>query len=82
MQRIVGVSGGLFAGLLATKRPIVHSEEKVAPPKYPWNHLGLFSSYDHARYFSISNFMPLNASRVVFDGDTRFTRKFVQAAIA
>jgi len=28
----------------------IHAEEKADPPKYPWSHLGLFSSYDHARF--------------------------------
>lgn len=49
MHRAVGgLSGGLVAAALSRK--LVFSEEKVAPPKYPWNHLGLFSAYDHARY--------------------------------
>lgn len=50
LQRIVGgASGGLLAAILSSRHSVVHSEEKVAPPKYPWSHLGLFSSYDHAR---------------------------------
>ena len=29
---------------------VIHcSDEGVEPPKYPWYHLGLFNSYDHAR---------------------------------
>lgn len=33
--------------------PRVLNEEGVEPPKYPWSHSGLFSSYDHARYCSL-----------------------------
>jgi hypothetical protein len=56
-SRIVGaISGGIVGGFLVGRSslvPTVHNEEKVLPPKYPWSHLGLFSSYDHARYEQI-----------------------------
>lgn len=51
-NRLVVISGAALGGCLATGLGSIRrvkAEEKVTPPKYPWDHLGLFSSYDHAR---------------------------------
>jgi len=43
----LGAAGLLSQWVLSSS---VRSEEKVDPPKYPWSHSGMASSFDHARY--------------------------------
>lgn len=48
--RNFGAASVVFGGSTFLFGCAVFAEEKVEPPKYPWSHSGLASSYDHARY--------------------------------
>lgn len=54
VAHFVGLTSGALSGytvldLAARLAPRLCSDEGLEPPKYPWSHAGLFSSYDHAR---------------------------------
>ena len=47
-------AGGLATGYIL--QPSVHAAElELHPPHFPWDHKGLLSSLDHARYSPVYN---------------------------
>lgn len=45
-----GVAGAAAAGAVALQTAVFARELELHPPSFPWSHLGVFDSFDHARY--------------------------------